>query len=87
MGNDTGPFQTARAANISGGGTGGFLQLSTTIPIENLLPEKTTSTEVGFDVRLFQNRIGLDFTYYKSNSTDHYLRYLFQWPQVHRKYS
>ncbi|MDH3651906.1 MAG: SusC/RagA family TonB-linked outer membrane protein, partial [Saprospiraceae bacterium] len=70
VGNDTGPFQTARAANISGGGTGGFLQLSTTIPIENLLPEKTTSTEVGADIRLFQNRLGIDFTYYKSNSTD-----------------
>ena len=30
----------------------------------NLKPELSTSIEFGADVRLFQNRIGLDFTYY-----------------------
>ena len=70
VGNDTDPYQTSRLARIAGGGTGGFLQLSTTIPNENLLPESTVSTEIGLDTRLFENRLGLDFTYYKSNSTD-----------------
>ncbi len=70
VGNDTGPYQTVRAANITGGGNGGFLQLATTIPIDNLFPEKTKSLEFGADIRLFRNRLGLDLTYYKSNSTD-----------------
>lgn len=70
VGNDTDPYRTARLASISGGGTGGFLQLSTTIPVENLLPEQTTSLEFGADLRFFDNRLGIDFTYYNSNSTD-----------------
>ena len=70
VGNDTDPYQTARAANILPGGTGGFLQLSTTIPIDNLLPEETTSLEGGLDLRLFDNRVGLDLTLYQSNSTN-----------------
>lgn len=68
VGNDTNPFQTLRTASVTAGGTNGFLVLSTTIPNENLLPEETTSLEVGADVRFFNNRVGLDFTYYKSNS-------------------
>ena len=70
VGNDTDPYQTVRAANIQGGGTGGYLQLSTTIPIKDLIPENTRSIEVGADVRLFHNRLGLDLTWYKSNTTD-----------------
>ncbi|MEM7367264.1 MAG: SusC/RagA family TonB-linked outer membrane protein [Bacteroidota bacterium] len=70
VGNDTDPYRTARLASIGGGGTGGFLQLSTTIPVDNLLPEETTSLEFGADLRFFQNRLGIDLTYYQSNSTD-----------------
>ncbi len=36
----------------------------------DLQPEVTTSIEGGFDVRFFQNRFGLDFTYFLAN-TDH----------------
>lgn len=74
VGNDTDPFQTVRAANISGGGNNGFLQLATTIPAESLLPESTVSTEFGLDARFFANRLGIDFTYYKSNSSDQLFR-------------
>ncbi len=74
VGNDTDPFQTVRAANITGGGSAGFLQLSTTIPAAELLPESTTSTEFGLDARFFNNRLGLDLTYYKSNSRDQLFR-------------
>ncbi|MCK5368307.1 MAG: SusC/RagA family TonB-linked outer membrane protein, partial [Cyclobacteriaceae bacterium] len=74
VGNDTDPYQVSRAANILGGGNGGFLQLSTTVPAETLLPEETTATEIGFDTRFFQDRLGLDFTWYKSNSTDQLFR-------------
>jgi TonB-linked SusC/RagA family outer membrane protein len=36
----------------------------------DLKPEITTSVEIGTDLRFFENRIGLDFTWYKSNSKD-----------------
>jgi TonB-linked SusC/RagA family outer membrane protein len=70
VGNDTSPYQTVRAANVSGGGSGGFLQLSTTIPNANLRPEQTEAVEFGADLRFLNNRLGFDFTWYKSNSTD-----------------
>ena len=39
-----------------------------------LKPEETTAIEFGTDLRFFQNRLGLDFTWYKSNSKDQILR-------------
>lgn len=68
VGNDTNPFQLQRLASVVSGGANGFLTLSTTIPNENLLPEETKSLELGADLRFFDNRLGIDFTYYKSNS-------------------
>jgi hypothetical protein len=38
-----------------------------------LKPEKVNSTEIGFDLRFVQNRIGVDFTYYSSRSLDQIL--------------
>ena len=70
VGNGAPPFFTQRTANIAAGGNNGFLQLSTTIPNENLKPEQTTSWEVGFDMRLFSERLGIDFTAYKTSTTD-----------------
>jgi len=35
---------------------------------ENILPEIIKSTEVGADLRFWNNRIGLDFTWYKKNA-------------------
>lgn len=70
VGNDTNPFQTLRTASVGAGGANGFLTVSGTIPNENLLPESTKSIEVGADLRFVGNRVGLDFTYYKSNTVD-----------------
>ncbi len=36
----------------------------------DLLPERTTTLEFGADLRFFRNRLGIDFTWYKSNSKD-----------------
>lgn len=68
VGNDTNPYQLQRTASLAAGGLGGYLSLSTTLPNENLLPETTQSIEIGADLRFLDNRIGLDFTYYKTNS-------------------
>jgi TonB-linked SusC/RagA family outer membrane protein len=70
VGNDTSPFQLQRTAALTAGGKNGFITLSGTLPNENLLPEATKSIEIGADLRFFVNRLGLDFTYYKTNSTN-----------------
>ncbi len=74
VGNDTSPYRSSRLARITGGGTGGFLKLDNTIPADSLRPEQTTSTEIGVDMKFFNNRLGVDFTWYKSNSTDQLFR-------------
>lgn len=48
----------------------GVLQTITRYPIRELYPEMTTSYEVGFNLKLLQNRFDLDFTFYKSNTKD-----------------
>ncbi|MBQ4484713.1 MAG: SusC/RagA family TonB-linked outer membrane protein [Prevotella sp.] len=37
---------------------------------QNLKPERKRSWEIGTDIRFLNNRIGLDFTYYKENTVD-----------------
>lgn len=41
-----------------------------TIPNPGLLPLTSTEFEVGLDLRFFQNRLGIDFTYYNQTTTD-----------------
>jgi TonB-linked SusC/RagA family outer membrane protein len=50
-------------------GTTGFTK-GATIASPDLKPERTTSQEVGFDLRFLNNRLGLDLTLYKANSKD-----------------
>lgn len=37
---------------------------------EELKPERTKEIEVGLEARMFNNRVGLDFTWYKKNTED-----------------
>ena len=67
VGNDTDPYQLLRTANLV---PGGFIQLSTTLPNADLKPERTKSLEAGFDARFLDSRLGVDFSYYKTNSID-----------------
>lgn len=43
-------------------------------PFTNAEPELITSSELGFDLRLFNNRLGLDFTYYSIKSEDQFIQ-------------
>ena len=70
VGNDTSPYQLQRTAALTAGGKGGFITLSGVLPNEDLLPEETISLEVGADLRFFLNRLGIDFSYYKTNTTN-----------------
>ncbi|MCB0495550.1 MAG: SusC/RagA family TonB-linked outer membrane protein [Cyclobacteriaceae bacterium] len=73
IGKDASPYKTGRyfekAANFPFGDALGFKQ-STLIGDENLKPEFTKTFEVGTDLRFMNNRVGIDFTYYKNNLTD-----------------
>ncbi|MDH5605166.1 MAG: TonB-dependent receptor, partial [Cyclobacteriaceae bacterium] len=69
-GNDSGPFLTqsgyqAYTTNYNGQG---YASMSGTIPLFDLKNENTNSLEVGFDIRLFDNKVGLDLTYYNANT-------------------
>jgi len=66
VGNDTDPYRLNNTFNY------GTLSQSVTVPGEipnsQLKPEIASSYEVGMDVRFFENRIGLDMTYYDMTS-------------------
>ena len=61
------PYQTSLSYKLLGSGydgeTAGLLS-QTTVPNTELKPYKSTEYEFGFDIRMFQNRLGVDFTYY-----------------------
>ena len=54
---------TFNGLGLGGIGTG-------TIPNKNLLPYKVTSQEVGFESKMFGNKLGVDFTVYSKKTTD-----------------
>ena len=67
VGNDTDPYQTQGVFNsqipVNGQPT---LSDQNVIPNQNLKPEQTTSYETGFDYRMFNDRLIIDFTYYNA---------------------
>lgn len=67
VGNDTDPYQTAGAfiPQVAYNNQPTFSAAST-ISNSNLLPEKTTSYEFGFDLRFFKDRLKFDVTYYNA---------------------
>lgn len=70
VGSDTSPYQLQRAVTIIQGGSTGFMDLSNTLPANNLKPERTESYEIGFDLRFLDGRLGLESTAYKENTTN-----------------
>ena len=60
--------------NGSGGPTGiGGIARNTQVPFTNLKPEIIEGNEYGVEMKLFKNKIGVDFTYYKDISTNQFL--------------
>lgn len=74
VGNDTDPYQLATIYNAqtSVQGSPSYSESSVLVNPE-LKPEISTSIETGFDVRFLHNRIGLDFTYYNTESKNQIL--------------
>jgi TonB-linked SusC/RagA family outer membrane protein len=63
-------FDGFRNLNYPLAGNINAFELSNQIGNPNLSPEITTEFEIGTDLRFFNNRVGVDFTYYNKNITD-----------------
>ncbi len=68
VGNDAEPNLLNQTYTYAAGSGKGFITRNPTKSIKDLKPEKTTSYEAGFDLQMFGNRLGINGTYYKSNS-------------------
>lgn len=68
-GGGTIPYRTAYTYDVAANFPSG-LENPTTMPNTELKPERTTSYEVGTDLRMFRNRLTLDVTLYTEYSTD-----------------
>jgi TonB-linked SusC/RagA family outer membrane protein len=73
VGNDLPQGILLQTYSFEQGGTGGFIRRDGTLPIPDAKPELTTSLEFGLDWRLFKNRLGIDLTWYKTNSVNQLL--------------
>jgi len=76
VGFDTSPYQTLiyygfNADNYNGQPTAAIS--AGTIPLVDLKPELTSSTEVGTDLRFLNNRLSVDFTYYSKSTKNQIL--------------
>ena len=78
VGNDTDAYLINSAYSLYNGTTSQgktySLRLSDTAYDQNLKPERKNAWEIGLDWRFLDNRIGLDFTYYKENTKDQIMR-------------
>ncbi|MCF0179752.1 MAG: SusC/RagA family TonB-linked outer membrane protein, partial [Bacteroidales bacterium] len=74
VGNDTDAYAINTSyglqSYINGYGQAYATVIPDKIPSQDLKPERKNSWEIGTDVRFLNSRIGLDFTYYKENTTD-----------------
>lgn len=68
---DLEPYQTIPNFQVTQGWNGETVAIhNNNYPNPDIRPEKVNSYEFGFDSRFFNNRIGIDFTYYRSTTTD-----------------
>lgn len=75
VGADANPYQLATVFTSETVFNGNPLQSSSTIGMNpNLKPEKTSSIEAGFEAAFWDNRLCLDFTYYKTDSRNQILK-------------
>jgi TonB-linked SusC/RagA family outer membrane protein len=74
VGNGGRPQLRFNTYNYSPGGRNGFIYRSGTQAIPDLKPEIVKNIELGLEAKFIENRLGLQFTYYKSNSFNQLLQ-------------
>ena len=74
-GNDADPYRTTAGYSLNSISFNGLRMASiqSTVPLLNLENELSKSYEIGVDLRLFDNRVGIDFTYYDQSTTNQIL--------------
>ena len=74
VGNDTDPYYINSAYSVTqvkkDGNSSYYMTIPGSVKDFNLKPERKTSWELGTDFRMFNNRVGMDLTYYKENTRD-----------------
>ncbi|QZT36444.1 SusC/RagA family TonB-linked outer membrane protein [Halosquirtibacter xylanolyticus] len=72
VGNDTSPYSLQETYTNYQPNFGGVARYSTpnTLPTATLKPEITKSWEIGAELKFFNNRIGIDATYYSNRTED-----------------
>ncbi|MGV4480978.1 SusC/RagA family TonB-linked outer membrane protein [Ornithobacterium rhinotracheale] len=74
VGNDMGPYQLYNTYTINKDPNGNVIAGTNKVLYnENVKNELIKSWELGFEAKMFKNRIGLDFSLYKSNATNQIL--------------
>ena len=73
VGNDADPYLLAQTYRFIPGGFGGYIASQTSAAIPDLRPELTTAFETGTEWRFANDRLGIDLTYYKTNSKNQLL--------------
>jgi len=74
VGNDPDPYMLFQTYRFVAGGFGGYIASNSLKMISDLKPELTKSLEFGTEWRFFNNRLGLDVTYYKTNTINQLVR-------------
>ncbi|TDS12297.1 SusC/RagA family TonB-linked outer membrane protein [Sphingobacterium paludis] len=69
VGNDLPPYKTRLLNTL---GNFGNININTVTSLAKLKPEITRSIEAGTELKMFNNRLGIDFTYYKTNTRNQY---------------
>lgn len=72
VGNDSDPYLTSNgyALTTDTYGDQNLSYMNSQLPLVNLKNELTESWEIGADLRFYQNRMGIDFTYYNGKTTN-----------------
>lgn len=71
VGNDMGPYQLYNTYNLAKDPNGNTVASKNNILFNpDVKNELIKSTEIGVDLKFFDNRLGIDFSYYKTNATN-----------------
>ena len=74
VGNDASYSSILQTYSSDASGPVGMIYPQSTKVAENLIPENTKSWEIGADTKFLNNRLGVDFTWYKSNTYNQLVR-------------
>ena len=71
VGNDIPPFITNPSSQINAGGE---IQANDAAPFKEMEPEMTHAIEFGTEWRFFQHRLGVNLTYYRTNTYNQFFK-------------